>query len=81
MGRIATFDTVADVRRVNRGDVPSPSPGVWYSDESLKLSVGMCIIVRFFPIKGTTVSVDGVIKAASGRNLMLLVVQSPLWVK
>jgi hypothetical protein len=74
IGRIAILDTVADVRRVNKGEVPSPSPEKEYSEVSLKLSVGTCIIVSFLPTEGITVSVDGGIRAARGRSLVLSVV-------
>lgn len=69
IGRISMLDVMAHVRRVNRGEVPLPSPEKVYSDESLKLSVGTCIVVMFSRVDGTTASADGVIKAASGRNL------------
>lgn len=68
------LETVADVSRVNKGEVPSPSPEKAYSEVSLKLSVGTCIIVTSSPTEEITVSVDGGISAASGRSLVLLVV-------
>jgi hypothetical protein len=48
-----------------------------YNDVSLKLRVGTCIMVTFSRVEGTTVSVDGVISAARGRNLAPSVMLSP----